>query len=148
SGLIVLTCFFAGPVLFAAAAFFFWLHAGELRWIDGLILAELIVAAVGYLLMVLASVAERGRLRDGNPLYVIDLAHRLGWRAASVLALGSILLLAHGMLVLTGLQHLHTAAFLGWLCLLAFGLSGMYWGAFLFRLLGFWCYRTRTPGLG
>ncbi len=51
------------------------------------------------------------------------------------------------MLAVVGLRELHREPALGVAWLAAFGLSGMYWGAFLFRLLGLWCYRVRDAGV-
>ena len=144
SGLTLLIGFLAGPAIPAAGAGLFWLYAGDLAWIDRLILAELIAASVGYWLLTLASVAERRRLSDVNPLLVADLMYRLGWRAAVVTLVGSVLAFALGAAAVFGVRELHREDGVGLLWLGAFGLGGMYGGAFLFRLLGLWCYRTRT----
>jgi hypothetical protein len=143
-GLAWLTCYLAGPAVFVAAAFHHWRECGDPAFVDWLILAELGFFAVGYGLLVLAAVAERGLLRGVNPLCVIDLAHRLNYRATAAALAGYGLLVAHGVLAVVAAQQLHREPVLGWLLLAAFWLSGMFWATFLFRLLGVWCYRTRS----
>jgi hypothetical protein len=145
AGLAGVVCFLAGPIVPAAAAAYFWLHSGEGNLLDTLLLAELWVATVGLWLLVLAALADRGRLRDINPVGVIDLAHRLGWRALVVALIGTVLAYAGGRLAREALRYLHTDAAAGWALLIAFGLVSMYGGAFVLRLLGLWCYRTRRP---
>jgi hypothetical protein len=144
-GVTWLACLLAGPVVPAATAFWYWLQCGDPTFLDWLILGELAVVAVGYGLFVLAAVAERGRLRDANPIRVIDLAHRVGIRAALVVLLGSALVLGHGLLLVLAAQELHRNVGLGLLLLVACDLSGMAWAAFLFRLLGMWCFGQPVP---
>jgi hypothetical protein len=143
AALVGLVCFLAGPVVPAAVAAAYWMQCGDPGLVDGLILAELAVLTVGYLLLALAAVSERGRLRDANPLSVIDLAHRLGWRAAAVALAGTVLALAHGLLAVVAAENLHREALVGLLLLAACWASGMFWATALFRLLGVWCYRSR-----
>jgi hypothetical protein len=151
SAAVWLACFLAGPAVFAAVAAAYWMQCGDPGVVDWLILGELGVVTVGYGLLVLAAVAERGRLRDANPLHVIDLAHRLGWRLAVVTLAGSALVVGHGVLAIVAAAELHRAAFLdtkgawvGLLLLAGCWLSGVFWATFLFRLLGVWCYRSRA----
>lgn len=138
-----LGCFLAGPVVPAAVAAAYWMQCGDPGLVDWLILAELGILAVGYLLLVLAAVSERGRLRDANPLHVIDLAHRLGFRAAAAALAGSALALAHGLLGMVAAEGLHRGP-AGALLLAACCFSGMFWATVLFRLLGVWCHRSRA----
>jgi hypothetical protein len=142
-----LGCFLAGPVVFAAVAAAYWMQCGDPGVVDWLILGELGIVTVGYGLLVLAAVAERGRLLDANPLHVIDLAHRLGWRAAVVTGAGSVLVLGHGLLAVVAAADLHRGP-VGPLLLAGCGLSGVFWATFLFRLLGLWCYRSRVACAG
>jgi hypothetical protein len=142
-----LVCFLAGPVVFAGVAIEYWIECGDPGWVDWLILAELGVLTVSYTLLVLAAVSERGRLRDANPLRVIDLAHRLGWRAGMVALTGSALGLGHGLLGVFAAEELHSSEALGVLLLAACCFSGLYWATFLFRLLGVWCHRCRSAAV-
>jgi hypothetical protein len=138
-----LLCFLAGPVIFAAVAAAYWMQCGDPNLLDWLILAELGAVTVGYGLLVLAAVAERGRLLDANPVYVIDLAHRLGWRAAVITVAGSVLVLGHGVWAVFAASEVHR----GWVglpLLAGCWLSAVFWATFLFRLLGVWCYRSRA----
>ena len=139
--------FLAGPVVFAGVAAAYWIECGDPGVVDWLILTELAVLTVGYGLLVLAAVAERGRLRDANPLHVIDLAHRLGWRAGAMALAGSALAVAHGLLGVVAAEELHHTEALGVLLLAACWLSGMFWATLLFRLLGVWCQRSRSAAV-
>jgi hypothetical protein len=47
-----------------------------------------------------------------------------------------------------GLEELHESAAAGLLLLAGAGSLAAYLGTFLFRLLGFWCDRTRHRGAG
>jgi hypothetical protein len=141
--LVWLACFLAGPVVFAGFAAAYWIECGDPRWLDWLILGELGLFTVGYYLLVLLAVSEGGRLRDANPLHVIDLAHRLGWRAAVAALAGFLLATGHGLLGVYAAGQLHENALIGLPLLAACWVSGLYWAALLFRLLGVWCHRTR-----
>jgi hypothetical protein len=143
SGAKWLTCFLAGPILFAGTAVVYWLNCGEPSLLDLLILAELGIVANGYWFFALLSVTDRGRLRDANPIAVADLVHRLGWQGLVVSLLAALLLLAHGLVVLYGVVQVHTSTFLGLLMLTATWASAVFWSTFFCRLLGVWCHRTR-----
>jgi hypothetical protein len=138
-----LVCFLAGPVLFAGLAAAYWVECGDPGLVDWLILAELGLLTVGYTLLVLAAVGEGGRLRDANPLRVIDLAHRLGWRAGAATLAGFALVVGHGLLGIIAAGQLHQIARLGVLLLGVCWVSGLFWATALFRLLGMWCHHTR-----
>jgi hypothetical protein len=144
SALVGLACFLAGPGVPAAVAAAYWMQCGDPGLVDWLILGELAVLTVGYDLLVLAAVSEGGRLRDANPYRVIDLAHRLGYRAAVVAVLGSALALAHGFFGVFAAAELHREVPVGAALLAACWFSGMFWATFLFRLLGVWCHRSRA----
>ncbi len=138
-----LVCFLAGPIIPALGVLFFAMEAGDLRWFDWTFVGHLFVLAVGSFLMVMGSVAERG-WRGLNPITVIDLTHRLNYRAAILALVGSILVAAHGVLAVLGMEQLHAEPVVGGLILAVFGPSAMFSGGFLFRLLGLWCFRTRV----
>jgi hypothetical protein len=142
-----LGCFLAGPIVFAALAAVYWVECGDPGVIDWLILAELAFLTVGYYLLVLAAVSESGRLRDANPLHVIDLAHRLGWRAGAAALAGFVLVVGHGLLCVVAAEQLRDHTVLAVLLLAAGWLSGLFWATCLFRLLGAWCHRTRRMTL-
>jgi hypothetical protein len=143
-----LICFLAGPVVFAAVAAVYWMRCGDPGPVDWLILAELGALALGYQMLALAAVHERGRLRDANPLPVIDLAHRLGWRAAVVAMAGVVVAMGHVLLGVLGAENLHRTGWAGALLLAGCWLCGLYCATVLFRLLGVWCYRTQRKDGG
>jgi hypothetical protein len=139
-----LACLLAGPVLFIGLDFVYWLNCGEAGLVDWLILIELGVVAGAYWIFALLSVTDRGRLRDINPLAVVDLAHRLGWRALLVVLLAALLLLAHGAVLVAGITELHRKVLLGLVLLIGGWFSGVFWSTFFCRLLGVWLHRARV----
>jgi hypothetical protein len=143
SGVRWLACFLAGPILFAGFGVLYWLNCGDLAPFDWLSLAELYLVALAYQVFALLSLTDRGRVRDLNPLTVIDLAHRLGWRAMVVGLLAACLLLAHGWLLIAGVALVHTEVLSGFAILASSWLSGVFWSTFFCRLLGIQCYRSR-----
>jgi hypothetical protein len=142
SGLRWLICFFAGPIFLIAVAVYYWFYGGDLEVLDWAILAELGVAAAAYWLLAIVSANERNRLRDANPLRVAQLVHRLKHRALVPILIAPALLVAHVLLALLAVATLHQNVFEGWLLLAFCWCSGLLWSAFLFRLLGVWCYRS------
>ncbi len=136
-----LLAFLAGPVLPAVAAPLYWLYVGEVTTLDGIILGELGVFAIGYWLLAILAVSRSDRVSDLNPVRVFLLAERLGYRAwvaafgASVLGLGAVLL------ILRALPLLHLNAAAGVLLVFIWG-GTLFLATFLFRLLGVWCHRV------
>jgi hypothetical protein len=138
-------CFLAGPVVPAAAAFAFWLYGEEPRFVDRAILAELLIVSFGAWLLGLMAVADAGTLRAAAPGRVVELVLRLRWRALVPLAVAPVLLFLHARLALAGLEEVHLDGGLGVVFLAGAWMGGLFWGIFLFRLLGMWCYTTRPP---
>lgn len=145
SGMRWLTCFLAGPVVFAGIGFLYWLHCGDPALLDWLIVAELFIVATAYQIFAMLAVTDRGRLRDLNPLVVADLVHRLGRRVLVLVLAAASLLLAHGLLLVEGVADLHDATPLGPAILACTWTSILFWSTFLMRLLGILCHRSR-PG--
>ena len=143
SGAKWLACFAAGPVVFAGVAWLYWLQCGDLLVLDWLILGELGVATIAYWIFALLAVTERGKLRDLNPVAVVDLAHRLGWRALGVVFTAALLLLIHGVGLIEGTALVHDNTFKGLLTLAGIWVSGLFWSTFFCRLLGVWCHVSR-----
>lgn len=142
SGVRWLFCFFAGPNLPASLAVYFWIYGGDLTAFDWAVVAELAVAAAAYWLLAIISANERNRLSDANPVRVARLVQRLKSRALVPVLLAPALAFAHillGLLALAGL-HQQTSA---WLLLVGCWGSALFWSAFLFRLLGVWCYYAK-----
>jgi hypothetical protein len=139
-----LACFLAGPILFAGTAMAYWMSCGEAGPVDVVILTELGVIAISWWLFALLSVSDRGWLRDINPLAVIDLAHRLGWRGLLVVAGAALVLLGHGWVLLLGVAKVHTELFLGLMVQTGVWMSAVFWSTFFCRWLGVWCHRSRA----
>jgi hypothetical protein len=144
SGMKWLTCFLAGPVVFAALAWLYWLRCGDPSVLDWLIMTELGIVTLGYWMYALLSVSDQGRLRDLNPIAVADMAHRLGWQGLAVVLAAAFLLLVHGWILIVGVAGVHTSALSGWSLLAAGWFSGIFWSTFFCRLLGVWCHRSRV----
>jgi hypothetical protein len=137
-----LVCFLAGPFVLVALAGYYWLYGGDLKALDGVILGELGIFSVAYWFLAIVSANEGGSLRDANPLRVAQLVHRLKHRAFVPILMAPALILPHVLLGLFALNILHDRIFSGWLLLAGCWCSGLFWAAFLFRLLGVWCYRA------
>lgn len=137
-----LFCFLAGPIVPAGIAGYYWLNGGDLKALDWAILAELGIFAVAYWFLAIVSANERNRLRDANPLRVAQLVHRLNYRAFVPVLVAPALVIPHVLLGLLALTLLHQELFSGWLLLAACWCSILFWAAFLFRLLGVWCYHA------
>jgi hypothetical protein len=146
SGARWLTCFLAGPSVFAVVGWLYWLHCGEPGWLDWLILIELGVVGIACWIFALLTAASRGWLRALNPAAVVDLAHGLGWRALVVVLSAALVLLAHGWVLLAGAAEVHGETANGWLLLTGGWVSGVFWSTFFCRLLGVWCHRARPRG--
>ncbi len=136
-----------GPGVLLLAVFYYWLWCGDLDWLNGLILAELSLAAVGYGLFVLLAVT-RGRLWDANPVTVALLVHALGPGAAAFAAAAWLLVLVHGWWALTVIQNLQpgvSGASVVAVMLILCWFSILCGTTFLLRLLGLWSCRKLGP---
>jgi hypothetical protein len=144
SGARWLLCFLAGPIIFAALAWLYWLNCGDPGWLDVLILTELGLVGFAYWIFALLAVTDRGRLRDLNPVAVVDLAHRLGRRGLFAVAVAALLLLAFGWALIVGAAGVQNRTFQGWWLLGGGWVGVLLTSTFFCRLLGLWCYRTRS----
>jgi hypothetical protein len=138
-------CFLAGPIIPFALALIFWLRAGEMEVVDWLILAELVIVAVSYWILVVLTVNAKDGLASVNPMRVADQINRLGWRSLGVAVGGAFLLLVHGLVAVAAIADLQRDQGWGWFLLVLCCMSGTYWTTFLFRLLGVWCHRLDLP---
>ena len=141
-------CFVAGPIIPLGLAALFWLRAGELEVLDWLILAELVVVALSYWILVLVTVNARDGLANVLPMRVAEQVNRLGWRSVGAAVGGASLALIHGLIAFVAITDLQRDQGGGWFFLILCSMSAMFWATFLFRLLGVWCHRldliTRT----
>jgi|SRR5579875_792743 hypothetical protein len=143
SGMRWLFCFFAGPIVPVGLVVYFWLYGGDLTAIDWAIMTELGIVAAGYWFLVVICANLRNRLRDANPRCVVQLVQHLKYRAIVPILIAPTLALAHVLFGLFTLSLLHEHMFAGWLLLTGCLCSALFWSAFLFRLLGVWCYYTK-----
>jgi hypothetical protein len=137
----VLAALLAGPVELAVLGFFYWMECGDVSWLDGIILAELVVLGVGCGLFALAAAARNGRAEDLNPLRAFELAQRLGTRGVLLALFAAAAVLAHGWLALGAIEQMHVPhnGFGGWLLLTCCWLSALLVASFVLRVLGRWC---------
>jgi hypothetical protein len=138
-----LVCFFAGPIVPVGLAVYFCLYGGDLTAVDWGIVAELSVVAAGYWFLAIVSANERNRLRDANPLRVAMLVQRLHYRAVVPVLVAPAVAFAHALVIFFALDSLHEHVVACWLLLTCCWGSVLFWSAFLFRLLGVWCYYTK-----
>ncbi len=147
SGAKWVTCFVAGPILFAGMGVLYWTYCGELGWIDWLILIELALVCFTYWMFAVLSLSQYNWIGDLNPFAIADLAHRLGGLALAWVLGAALLFFAHVLLVVEGVAELHDTPLQGWVLLVVACASGTFCGTFLCRLLGIWCFRTRRKEL-
>jgi hypothetical protein len=144
SGLKWLAAFLAGPFVFAVPGYLFWLNWGDPTLLDRLILAELSVVCVLWWLYTLIALADRGGLRNLDPLVVSDVAYRMGRRGFVLTFAASTVLLAHAYGLYDALERIQAENGWGWLLLAGMHVSGLFWGTFFCRALGLWSRFTRT----
>lgn len=137
-------CLLAGPIVFFAAAFWFWYHAGDPTLFDWLIVIELGLVGAAHWLLTLVAVQQSGRLRDANPVRVGDLIRRMGYTIVFATLGATAIGLLFGLLVIKALQLMHEEFIAGWALLFAAWLGGLGWLTFVFRLLGLWCFWSRV----
>lgn len=131
-------CFVSGPAFLFYFAFCYWIRCGDMTLLDGLILAELTVPAVGFWMLGLLVLTKRPDLPGLSPVQVIKVARRIGYRslllALAVTAGG----FAHVWLGAGAITLLFTSwmagLFLLWIC----WFSAWQSAAFALRTLGFW----------
>src|SRR5207245_7448010 len=125
-----------GPAILAVAGFFFWFHAGDLEWVDRLILAELLIVGSGYWLFAFLAATEGDSVLRGTPLRALQTARRLGYRAVFATLLISLIVALHGAWLLKALASLHEETLPGWISPWLCIASGWFWTLFLRRWPG------------
>jgi hypothetical protein len=133
-------CFLVGPAPMGMAAILYWIYCGELEFLDWLILIQAGVLAVNYFLFALLAVTRSQRIYDANPVRVAELVQRLGYRAAIVIVLLSVLVFEHARYLIFGIGVAHESVLNGWFLLTMYWLSALAAATFLFRLVGWWCF--------
>lgn len=139
-----IVCLLAGPIVFFAAGFWFWFHAGDPTLFDWLIVIELGLVGAGHWLLTLVAVQQSGRLRDANPVRVGDLIRRMGYTIVLATLGAAAVGLLFGLFIVKALQFMHDEFIASWLLLFAAWLGGLALVTFFFRLLGLWCFWSRV----
>jgi len=137
STLLSALCFLEGPALLAGIAYLFWLEGGDAAVADWAILWELLIVAVAHFVVLFLAVCLNNRLRDANPVRLVELIIQLGWRGRAIVLAGSIALVGAGMLMLDSLGSLQPTS--GWLPLFGWWAGGFYFLTLYFRWLGLYC---------
>jgi hypothetical protein len=135
-------CLLSGPALVVCGCVYYWLHAGALRPLDWLIMAELLLPATGYALVTVLLASQSDELAAASPLRVFIAIGRLGGFAFVSMALAGALLFANFYLGMVAVEQLHREWWLGALLLAGFWFSSLYSAAFLLRLVGLWHFRA------
>lgn len=113
-------CLACGPVLFFFAALEYWVHCGDVRLLDGLILAELTAAGFGCWVLALVVTAPLGETAEPPSRHPLDILRRFDRRrmltGVALLAVA----LAHAGLGIVALLQLRGTwlwgLFLLWIC--------------------------------
>jgi hypothetical protein len=135
----------AGPAALAVAGCFYWLHGGDLTFLDWLVLADLGVVAVAWWVFAVAASADSGRLRDVHVVAAARLAYRVGFGGLVVLGAAGLLVVEGGFVVRVLVRGPDVAPAVGLLVGCAVG--NLFLATVLFRLLGTWCQRSRPPAV-
>jgi hypothetical protein len=138
--------FLVGPVVPAVVAWFFWLYSGDLEVVDRLILSQLGLVAVAVWVLALLAITESNRFRDANPLAVLALVRRIGYRAPLCAVLIGLAAVGQGVLMFAGLEKLHHGIG-GWAILTGCWIGQLFWTVFLLRWLGVSAFRARKTTL-
>ena len=126
-----------GPVVLAGLCLWFWIHTGQMQFVDWLILGELSFVMASYWLFALAEACLSRWPRPAGPMGVARLIHQLGPRSlvAAGLAWGFVVLLV--AFLERALQPVEGQ--LGLLKILSYAIMCILWGSVMLRLTGMWC---------
>jgi hypothetical protein len=114
---------------------YYWLHAGVLRPLDWIIIAELLLPAATYALVAVMLASTSEEFVPG-PLRVLGAIRQLGSKGLAAGAAGSMLLFGHLYMGGIVIGQLHRDVLLGLLLLVLFWFSALYCGTLLLRLVG------------
>lgn len=79
SALMAVAALLAGPILLIGAAIWFWVYAGPSSWLDGLILAQLVLCACLAWVYLLLAADARARWRDVHLAAIVGFVRCQGW---------------------------------------------------------------------
>jgi hypothetical protein len=136
-------CFVFGPVVVLVAGYLFWLNAGDMQFLDWLLLAEASFVASSYWLLALVACAEADNVRQATPLGVVRTIRRLGWRALIATTFFFAAVMLHGLWSEAALAEIHRSSAAGWFSLWCCSLSALACMAFLMRWLGVSSFLSR-----
>jgi hypothetical protein len=139
-------CFLSGPALAAAVCMYYWLRVGTMRPLDWIIMAELVMPAVGYCLVAVLLVSQSDRSVP-IPSEVLAAICRLGGFAFIASALAGAMLFAHLYVGMLAISQLHRNWMSGAIVFVLLWLSTLYCATFLMRLVGLWYYRVQRHRL-
>ena len=131
-----LACFLAGPVLVFGAAFAYWLHCGEMMFVDWTILAELGFVGLGWWLFALLLANAADSFHVPLPGEVLRTSFRMRGKAIELILLATAVFACHLLLAVFALSRLHQEPFFAILLLCLFWASGLFCTAFTLRRLG------------
>jgi hypothetical protein len=139
-----LVCLAAGPIIAAAAGWWFWLDCGDPKLLDTLILGELGTVAAGYWLLAIVSVGQSGLLRDAAPFRVADVIERYGWRFVAFAFLAAVGAVMHLYWITAAIFDFPRTPVRSVVVLTGCWLSLLYWATFVMRYVGLWCHRIKS----
>jgi len=133
---------FAGVALGFLPAVFYWIHCGEINWLDRLMFVNLGAFGAAYAQMALLAALLHDDPLAANPVTVLRAVARVGWDYAYVcLMTGAFFGAAVGLLlVLTEVDDGFVHLALTWLYWVAFVYAAMV----VFRRLGLFCHRHKV----
>ncbi len=137
------SCFVAGPAFLLYEALRYWVLCGDVTLVDGLILAELTIPALGYWLIGVLVLTKRPELIVPLPWHVLKAARNLGARRIGPAAI--VLTAAAGIhlwLGVNALVLLHSSWLVGLILLWICWFSVWQCGALSQRTLGSWYVRS------
>jgi hypothetical protein len=137
--------FLAGPVAFVVVGVWFWIHSGELQFVDDVIFWELSLACLFSWCLGFTTVSLRGRWRGLWPGAVADVAAHLGRTGLKILLAGLVIFGLHAFFAIAVVETiLSTPA--TWFLFFFWWLSILFWLTFTFRWLGL-AWRLQTANV-
>jgi len=133
--------FACGPAVLVWFACRHWIHCGNVTWIDGLIMVELTIPAIGYWMIGLVVMASRADLAWVSPKQVLKAACRLGWRAPVAGIAATVAGFVHLCVGAGAVTLLHTSWLGGLVILWISWFSAWQCGTYVLWTLGLWYHR-------
>ena len=136
--------FVSGPAILIYFAFQYWIHCGDMTFIDSVILMELTVPALSYWMIGLLVLTRQPERLMASPRQIGKAIRRLGLRTA-VAGIGvTAVAFVHFGVGAFAIMLLHEAWLAGLVLLWICWFSVWHSGAFALRTVGLWHHRTRN----